>query len=347
MRWDKMKNKDFQRIQDNLTKMCYIKFQDISNKFLQGNWEEVEKVPEEVLGVILEEDSFKSNKHNFYQFNSIGIYFKLVSETNIMKLESESFRKAIEINSNPTDFFEMVNLKKPTSEVEYKGIDFLNYQSTFFVEKDDENLDKSLQEFSHPNQIFMSLISSSFSLASEAYATIGPLEYVKFKDDFENKTDFISCFSLLEVFMDNFSMMLVHISEEEHFAFLHIKDNQSISDAFSKYLKRAMALFRLECLNAYGVKIGSVLTRGLPRDITSHWVFKFYQSILGFDGPGVKFFCFEKLIEKLDEEFNGDFRVGTMFDSIFRFFMMIYEFIISKMNVKQLFFNKGNRLLVL
>ena len=114
------------------------------------------------------------------------------------------------------------------------------------------------------NQMLLPFIGACHIWASEAYVTFGALDYVKREkqlmktltnDLINTEPLYLGGESLLETFIENFGMMIFHIGEEgctdhEQDKFQDvIGNNQSISDAFSKYIRRAITALSMKAKN--------------------------------------------------------------------------------------------------
>ena len=158
-----------------------------------------------------------------------------------------------------------------------EAITYNVYEDLFYVENTDYDNKKAIG-INRINRLYMTFLSSCFTLADEAYTTIGPLEFVKFqKPIMAGKID-ISCISLIESLGSNFSMILSHIQEYLEHAFEPAVNFQGISDAVAKYILRANAIFQVGCLNVYGQEILAVTSIEMS-----------YDEKLGFDSHSMPY----------------------------------------------------------
>lgn len=340
-RWLDIKKVDWIKDQEDLIQKCYELFMGIRDEFLVRHWKNAELVPEETRAQIIEGKAFIRRDSDFEQFLFIGRLFQAYDNTYSWWKDSQVFKKTIHKNSSPAEVFDLVKLDSTPQEVVYQEINFVNYQSIFFIEKEEKDKLKSLKTFTLPNQIYMSFISSSFSLASEAYCTIGALEYVKFQKTYEQKQNLIKWVSLFEVFLDNFGMILSHISHDTTHLLVDIQDHQPASDIFSKYLKRAMAFLRLNSLNSYDIQINRLFTGDLSAEITNHWIFAFYMEIVDYDGNDKKQFYFDKLKTMSPNE-----RIDKILADAFEFYKLVYHFLLDNFDAENVVFKSSRRLIL-
>jgi hypothetical protein len=107
------------------------------------------------------------------------------------------------------------------------------------------------------NRMILPFLGACHIWADEAYVTFGALEFVKKEKEILGQTPdrYLNCDSLIETFFENLGMMIFHIIEEAHEKHIFndkVRDHQSISDAFSKYLRRAMLTLDMRCYNDFG-----------------------------------------------------------------------------------------------
>jgi hypothetical protein len=159
--------------------------------------------------------------------------------------QPESRKVALFSLSNP-------NRKQLTT----KETSFNIYSDIFYVETNDIDIEHSINNIGI-NRLYMTFLASCFTFADEAYSTIGPLEYVKFKNQIEEGDTPISCLALIENISANFNMILIHMTEGEIKFEDEARKFQSISDALSKYLLRALSNLYTPCRNIYGETLTS------------------------------------------------------------------------------------------
>ena len=224
----------------------------------------------------------------------------------------------------------MFSLSNPNKEIIFKKeTTFEVYHKIFYVESTETDSKNAVQNigFNHLNMVFL---ASCFTLADEAYPTIGALEYVKFKSEIHSGEVDINCISLIEVFGDNVNMILSHISEDPSIQNELVIKHQSISDAFCKYLNRAMGIFKLGCLNIYNEKINSPLENMTSYiHIQNGQIFKFYRAIK---------IMMENKSSKLSNyhifySFFNEYTVNQMYDEVMYFYETMSKAIIDTINL--------------
>ena len=328
--------------QEELILKCYRLFMGVRNEYLKRNWQQAELVPEETRNLIIKDKKFIADESkDFDQFLLIGKLFQAYDNTYSSRKDSETFKMTIKKNSSPAYVLDMVKMDTKPKDVKYQSINYANFQSIFFIEKDEADQQLSLKTFTLPNQIYMTLISSSFSLASEAYCTIGALEFVKYQGRIENGDTVLTWDSLFEVFADNFGMILSHIAHDKDKLLVDIQYYQPVSDVFSKYLKRAMAFLRVRALNSFDVNIRRIFDGELSKEITDHWIYGYYTVIIDYSGNDAKQFCFDRLKEMSPQQ-----RIDKILEDIFTFYKIVFHFLLDNFHVNDVIFKRQRRLLL-
>ena len=368
--WEEIKIHTHADKQKELMKNCYFIFLEIIDKYVEQNFNKF------TTPIGYKENSGKSKTQsdvldNFEKLYLMITWYRSLKDSYKKVFESKSFKKTLENNLNLQKFFKLIS-QSDGNDLIYQDVKFSQFLSIFFVEQETSQEQdqtsteivsvnqkiKSLDVFGQPNLLYMPMISGSFSLACEAYSTIGPLEFVKFKSDIEKGLIFMDCSALIEVYIDNFSMIISHIAQESQHLSMEIWQSQSISDVFSKYLKRAMSIFKLDCLNAYQVKIPFVNQTNLSKNLnfidlkpqdefTSNWIFGFYNKIIEAElinknknkdeQIDIKALCFRILLSV-----GRNKRLDQLLDEIFEFFELGFQVILNNLKQDDLFFFKKN-----
>lgn len=204
------------------------------------------------------------------------------------------------------------------------------YSQIFYVENNDIDIKNSIDHIGI-NRLYMTFLASCFTFADEAYSTIGPLEYVKFKSKIESGETGISCLPLIENIGANFNMILIHISEDESIENDLANTHQSISDALSKYLIRAMSNLHTPCFNIYGQKINSLINNyeALNIYLNEYKIHQFYNDILEVN---------PKDDDKKDQYFEkynvmvGMKTVREIYVDVLKTYLTVYRMVLNSLN---------------
>ena len=219
------------------------------------------------LGIKLD---YENLRDPFYQDDLILNFINLLDMYAVNKLGNKNaFADCIENVKDINIFMKFINFGEKLEERFYNSYLLSNpnrgkvingdimyniYKNIFFVENNNLDFEKASNR-NQINRLYMIFVSGCFTLADEAYTTIGPLEFVKFeKPIMEGDVD-ISCISLIEALGSNFSMILSHIVEYLEYGEKEANKFRGITDALAKYILRAFAIFNLKCLNIYSQKI--------------------------------------------------------------------------------------------
>lgn len=267
-------------------------------------------------------------------------YFGFVKNSDTRRRDSQDFKTVLKRHTDLRKYFDTVKLGVEPARVSYKGVDFLQFHSLFFVGVNPSNEQKAATLFGEQNPLYMALIADSFAVASEAYSTIGPLEFFKFEKAFLRKKSFLGCVSAVEVFLDNFSMILGHLGGMENLRTLDLANHQSVSDVFGKYLRRAMRLFGLKCLNLYGVQVDFFRAVPIPPRLFDHWVWRFYDDIAKVSGPDKKARYFEMLKARVP-----DSSMEVVFEEIFAFYLDLAGVVFKEMPFEDLLLKEAKTLI--
>ena len=283
--------------------------------------------------------SFKNER----DFLKLGIYYKMAPRYAPYHKRTTPFKKCLDMIKTPEYFLKFfLDLDESPKHKTTDSVVYDKYLKIFYVGHSENDKEQSLSEHG-PNMIYMPFISACFSMTSEAYSTIGPLEYVKFQrrveaiDENPEKMH-LGCFSLIETFADNFAMLLSHLVEEDHISSLALPASisQSNSDAYSKYLIRALGVFRLSCISAVSEVIPSFITKPITEvlEIVDNRVYQFY-----LEADKVRF----NIEKKKDwyEIFERSWQHDTLEDLVketFDFFQLLFDFVIDNLDEKALFY---------
>lgn len=198
-----------------------------------------------------------------------------------------------------------------------------------------------------PNRILLPFIGACHIWASEAYVTFGALEFVRTEKKLLNKDVpfYANCGTLLETFIENFGMMLYHLAEIEHEneqinyeVEPTVIEMQEVSDAFSKYLRRAIIALNLNCKNDYGEPISTFYNKNevLTEEIIDD---KFYQAFLRIDAIDTGLATKKDEYFKIFKEMFGGLTLSQLIDQTMTFFKSLHHKIFTNINEKDLFIN--------
>lgn len=118
-----------------------------------------------------------------------------------------------------------------------------------------------------PEQVNLSLFKTLLSIChvhvDEAYLSLGALEFYKYG----SSMDTFNCTTLMEAFVENMSMLIVHIHELGAEAV----DSRAVSDKFAKYFMRAMKAVNFEkCRDFDNVMIQRQILS--PEEYYTYWL---------------------------------------------------------------------------
>lgn len=219
--------------------------------------------------------------------------------------------------------------------VNYKNIKFQVYNKIYYLGNSQDQEIEAYQELG-PNWLYMYFIAACFSFANEAYSTIGPLEYVKYQNQLHadpNSGQVITNFmTLWETFLDNFSMIMAHMLEVSEILEEPVTAFQSISDAYCKYLIRALNVFSLSSKNAFGQDVGSLTTQPVAGKFGNHKIYQFYTQILQVPPQNKK----AEYFRIFKSAFAGA-KVKELALETFKFYHLIFNFVLDNFNVGEIF----------
>jgi hypothetical protein len=162
--------------------------------------------------------------------------------------------------------------------------DYLVYDELFYVPSSDQ-----ITEGQMVNRMLLPFLGACHIWADEAYVTFGALEFVKREKQIldEENPILLRCDSYVETYFENMGMMLFHIYEEATEKTIMSRmanEFQSISDAYSKYLRRAMIALKMPCLNDFGKEVDRfiLINKENKKDfdkIKNHVINQFFNKI--------------------------------------------------------------------
>ena len=231
-------------------------------------------ISDDSIKYVFEENPIPVGDYNFkndeYSFVSriiekpISKNYKKISKMMEYFTSEKRFVECIQKISYPQFFLKKMYTKLELPMImEFKKVIFHSWDNIFFTQNDYN------PEFDLPiNKILLPFLGACHIWASEAYVTFGALDYVKREKHllrtfygnlkFQENPLYLAPESLLETFTENFGMMLFHIGEEgctghnQNKFDIKVAEHQSISDAFSKYVRRALTALRMKSINEVG-----------------------------------------------------------------------------------------------
>jgi hypothetical protein len=226
-----------------------------------------------------------------YILNGYKIFEFFTKDVENPKLQ---FKRCIQNFNNPTHFMEKLYQKSKNKIIEqYRNSNeenvrvFYHNKMMYYVYDEFFYLPEDYTSFLSPmtNRLILPFLGACHIWADEAYVTFGALEFVKKEKQILHKPPqtYLSCDSLIETYYENMGMMLFHIYEEGHEKEIlneKVKNYQSISDAYSKYLRRALLVLDLKCTNDFGVRKRRFYIKGnFIKNFKSNAVWKFFDDI--------------------------------------------------------------------
>ena len=201
------------------------------------------------------------------------------------------------------------------------------------------------------NRILLPFIGACHIWASEAYSTFGALEFVRTEKKLLAKESYANCSTLIESFIENFGMMMYHLVEieAEHLHATKLKAMQEVSDAYSKYLRRAMISLEINCKNDYGEPIVGfhMKDRSFTKSIVENIIFLFYAE--------VKKVNTNSLNKKDDyfiifKTFFGENEISELIEMTRVFFLELHTSVFKNLNIMDLYIDADSidrRLIIL
>lgn len=188
------------------------------------------------------------------------------------------------------------------------------------------------------NRILLPFIGACHIWASEAYSTFGALEFVRTEKKLLAKESYAQCSTLIESFIENFGMMLYHLveMEAEHMNATKLKVMQEVSDAYSKYLRRAMISLEINCMNDYAEPIIGfhMIESSFSKSIVENIIFLFYVEVKKVDTNS---------LNKKDDYFDifktffGENEITELIEMTRVFFLELHESVFKNLNIQDLY----------
>ena len=335
LKFDKATNK----ILTESVRNCHFQIIQFKEQF------EAKYIRDTDLRVVLSSDSDRF-KANLKKFNVLAEYYqvdpqKVRRHTAIKKFKDSSpFHGCLSRVTNIGYFldFMKVPLDEVLPESTYKDTTFTVYNDMYLLGKNQEHREKAFANMG-PNWLNMPFIAACFSLANEAYSSIGPLEYVKFQGlihSSDQQTRVVTNFmTLWETFNDNISMMLSHMLELPSLIDQKAVEYQGISDAYCKYLRRALGVFGLSSYNAFGDEISSFTLVRVADKFADQPIWQFFEKLQAVPEQNKKALYFAL--------FQAEFKTDTIKDlaiKTFKFYHLIFNFILDNFDVDSVFLSK-------
>ena len=227
----------------------------------------------------------------------------------------------------------------PTRVIQRNTVRYEVYSDLYYIPSS-----YSKRKVEYTNQILLPFLGACHIWATEAYVTFGALHFVKKEKLILQDTHIMRCDCNVETFTENFGIMIYHLVEmakHKHWLNKRADTKQDVSDAFSKYLRRAMLGATLPCMNDFDVIATSVFRRNSGKEPwRQNLIYRFFKNIKGID---------QSLKNKKDLYFDSfkryfsNYTLKKLIKESMDFFQIMHKHLYKYYNTGKLYkHNKGN-----
>lgn len=266
------------------------------------------------------------------------LFTKIYTEDYKKEEKQKKFEECLLKTRDPKKYFDQLkkengddSMKKNLlKEGKDKNVTISFYEELFIMA--DETIETLVRRDPIPNRVYLPFIGSCLIFAEEAYVTFGALKFVKNEKKILSGDYKLNCQNFLENYLENFGMLFMHLKEEA----LHNGDirDKNISDAVSKYFRRALAITQYDC---YPIKIIVPQTEKIllyldyrknKNGVAFNNFFMIIHEIYYSDSNDKKSDFYKQYLILLDKLEVGDFKTFT--DKLNGFFYDITSDLIQK-----------------
>lgn len=232
--------------------------------------------------------------------------------------------------------------KNPIRIIQRNNVEYSVYNDIFYIPSS-----YSLRKVEYTNQILLPFLGACHIWATEAYVTFGALHFVKKEKLIISDRHIMRCDCNVETFVENMGIMIYHLVEMgKHKKIMNkrVDKQQSISDAFSKYLRRSLLGATLPCYNDFDTKISQLFVRNeTTRKIEKQsLIYRFYNMIKGVnqsrkDKKDIYYQYFKQYFAKMV--------LKNLIDLSIVFFRQMHSHIFQNYNIGKLYVHKKGNLI--
>ena len=229
--------------------------------------------------------------------------------------------------------------RNPTRIIQRNNVEYTVYNDMFYIPST-----YSLRKVEYTNQILLPFLGACHIWATEAYVTFGALHFVKKEKLILSNRYIMRCDCNIETFVENMGIMIYHLVEmgkHKNLMNSRVDKLQSISDTFSKYLRRSMLGATLPCYSDFDTRISQLFVRDeTTRKIEkSSRIYRFYNMIKGVnqdrkDKKDVYYHYFKQYFAKAI--------LKNLIDLSIEFFRQMHAHVFQNYNIGQLYKPRKN-----